>query len=81
MPFAELFFGFLIALSVCYFCMKRTLLRLITLPSCLCWIAYNVFVGNWEAMISDTLSLGSILIAIWKFDMTPAKNKSTEEIT
>ena len=33
MPFAELFFGFLICLSVCYFCRKRTLLRLITLLS------------------------------------------------
>lgn len=33
MPFAELFFGFLICLSVAYFCMKRTLLRFITLAS------------------------------------------------
>jgi len=33
MPFAELFFGFLICLSVAYFCMKRTLLRFITLVS------------------------------------------------
>ncbi len=33
MPFAELFFVFLISLSVAYFCMKRTLLRLITMLS------------------------------------------------
>ena len=33
MPFEELFFGFLICLSVCYFCMKRTLLRFITLAA------------------------------------------------
>ena len=55
--------------TVSYGMKNERLLRIITLPSCLFWIVYNVLVGGWEAMITDLLSLGSILIAIWKFDL------------
>lgn len=55
--------------TVSYGMKNERLLRVITLPSCLFWIAYNILVGGWEAMITDLLSLGSILIAIWKFDL------------
>ena len=48
---------------------NEKLLRFITLPSCVLCIIYNITVGGWEAMVSDTLSLISILIAIWKFDI------------
>ena len=44
-------------------------LRLITFPSCFLWITYNIIVGSWEAMIGDSLSAISILIAIYKFDI------------
>lgn len=67
--------------TVSYGMKNEKLLRCITLPSCLCWIAYNIFVGGWEAMVSDILSLISILIAIYKFDLSHGKNKTTEEAT
>ena len=57
--------------TVSYGMRNEKLLRFITLPSCILWIIYNITVGGWEAMVSDTLSLISILIAIWKFDIRP----------
>ena len=55
--------------TVSYGMKNERLLRFITLPSCILWIIFNITVGGWEAMISDALSLISILIAIWKFDI------------
>ncbi len=59
--------------TVSYGMKNEKYLRLITLPSCVFWILYNCFVGGWEGMISDSLSLLSILIAIYKFDIKPAR--------
>lgn len=67
--------------TVSYGMKNERLLRFITLPSCFCWIAYNAVVGNWEAMLSDGLSLISILIAVYKFDILTVKNKHMEETT
>ena len=66
--------------TVSYGMKNERLPRCITLPSCLCWITYNIFVGGWEAMISVILSLISIMIAIYKFDISANKN-TTEETT
>ena len=59
--------------TVSYGMKNERLLRLITLPSCLCWIAYNAVIGTWDAMFTDLLSLGSILIALCKFDLKKAE--------
>ncbi len=55
--------------TVSYGMKSEKLLRYITLPSCICWIAYNVVIGAWEGMIADSLAFISILIAIYKFDI------------
>ncbi len=65
--------------TVSYGMKNERLLRFITLPSCFCWIAYNAVVGNWEGIISDSLSLVSILIAVYKFDILAAKKDVAEE--
>ena len=44
-------------------------LRLITMPSCLFWVAYNCIVGNYEAAISDFLTFVSIVVAIYRHDI------------
>lgn len=51
-------------------------LRIITLPTCFMWVTYNLFVGSWEAMIGDSLSAISIMIAIYKFDIRKQKQES-----
>ncbi len=63
--------------TVAYGMKNERILRYITMPSCVLWITYNILVGGWEAMIADALSLISILIAIYKFDI---KAKKAEEI-
>ncbi len=55
--------------TVSYGMKNERLLRFITLPSCLFWIAYNIIIGTWEAAVADGLALASILIAIFKFDV------------
>ena len=62
MPYTELFLGFLIALSVCWFCMKRTLLCFITcvatITACAMemyggypvWVCLLIFAGVWLAL-------------------------------
>lgn len=61
MPFAELFFGFLICLSVCCFCMKRTLLRFITVLSAIAafTLALTTALPGWGCLL---LGAGSWLV-------------------
>lgn len=55
--------------TVSYGMKRERLLRFIAIPSCIMWVIYNAFVGSWEAVISDSLTFFSILIAIYKFDI------------
>ena len=59
--------------TVSYGLKKEKWLRLITLPSCILWIIYNLFVGSWAAALTDAITLISILIAIFKFDCKGAQ--------
>ena len=56
--------------TVSYGIKNERMLRYITLPSCILWIAYNVTLTAWEGVIADSLAFLSILIAIYKFDIT-----------
>lgn len=55
--------------TVSYGMKNERLLRLITLPSCIMWAIYNLAVGSVAGAIADSLTLGSLLIAIYKFDI------------
>ena len=44
-------------------------LRIITLPSCIMWIIYNVTVGSVAGVLTDAMTLVSLLIAMYKFDI------------
>ena len=55
--------------TVSYGMKKEKWLRLITLPSCVLWIIYNLFVGSYAGALTDGITLASILIAIYKFDI------------
>ncbi|MBE7035883.1 MAG: YgjV family protein [Ruminococcaceae bacterium] len=65
--------------TVSYGMKNERLLRLITLPSCILWVAYNCYIGTWEAAIADCLALISILIAMYKFDYKKKAPSETEE--
>ena len=59
--------------TVSYGMKKERLLRLITLPSCILWVIYNIIVGGYEAALGDLLNFASILIGIYKFDIRKPK--------
>ena len=61
--------GSKILTTVSYGMKNEKWLRLITLPSCILWIIYNLFVGSWAAALTDAITLVSILTAIYKFDI------------
>ncbi len=66
--------------SVSYGMRNEKLLRLITLPSCIFWIAYNCIVGGYEAAFSDLLSFVSILVAIYRYDILPKRQQDIEMV-
>ncbi len=55
--------------TVSYGMKNEKLLRIITLPSCVFWIIYNVTVGSIAGVLTDSLALVSLLIAMYKFDI------------
>jgi len=55
--------------TISYGMKKERLLRLITLPSCIFWIIYNVYVGSAAGALADSMTLISLLIAMYKFDI------------
>ena len=66
--------------TVSYGMKNERLLRLITLPSCGFWIGYNCIVGNYEAAIGDFLTLSSIAIAIYRYDIKKVSQKRIENL-
>ena len=59
--------------TVSYGMKNERLLRFITLPSCIMWSVYNLYVGSWGGAIGDTLTLISLLVAVYKFDIQKEK--------
>lgn len=60
--------------TVSYGMKNEKWLRLITLPSCIMWVIYNIYVGSIAGILTDTMSLASILIAMYKFDIKGQKS-------
>lgn len=55
--------------TVSYGMKNEKWLRIITLPSCILWIIYNLYVGSAAGALTDLLALGSLLLAMYKFDI------------
>ena len=59
--------------TISYGMKNEKLLRFITLPSCIMWSIYNLQVGSLGGALGDTLTLISLLISIYKFDIKQEK--------
>lgn len=59
--------------TISYGMKNEKLLRFITLPSCIMWSIYNLQVGSFGGALGDTLTLVSLLIGIYKFDIKKEK--------
>ena len=55
--------------TISYGMKNEKLLRFITLPSCIMWSIYNLQVGSLGGALGDMLTLISLLIGIYKFDI------------
>ena len=55
--------------TVAYGMKNPALLRLIALPTCVCWVAYNVYAGSAGGAIGDALHAVSIIVAMIRFDL------------
>lgn len=59
--------------TISYGMKNERLLRFITLPSCIMWSIYNLYVGSLGGALGDILALISLLIGIYKFDIRKEK--------
>lgn len=64
--------------TVSYGMKNERLLRFITLPSCIMWSIYNLFVGSLGGALGDTITLVSLLIAVYKFDIRPKNQHAVQ---
>ena len=55
--------------TISYGMKNERLLRFITLPSCVFWCVYNLYVGSLGGAIGDIITLISLLVAVCKFDL------------
>lgn len=54
--------------TVSYGMKNEKWLRIITLPSCIMWIIYNLSFGSYAGALADAMTLASLVIAMYKFD-------------
>lgn len=55
--------------TVSYGLKNEKWLRIITLPSCILWIIYNIFVGSIAGVVADSMTLVSLLISMYQYDL------------
>lgn len=53
-------------------------LRFISLPTCFMWAVYNSSYGAWESMTGDILSICSLCIAIFRYDIMKQEEPQTK---
>jgi len=63
--------------TISYGMKNERLLRIITLPSCIMWSIYNLYVGSLGGALGDALTLISLLIAMYKFDFRKQETATT----
>ncbi|MBQ8209540.1 MAG: YgjV family protein [Clostridia bacterium] len=54
-------------------------IRIINIPTLIMWVVYNIACGAWEALLTDSISLISVLIAMGRFDIVPYFKKKTKQ--
>ena len=65
--------------TVSYGMKNEKLLRIITVPSCLFWAFYNYQVGSYGGAIADLITLVSLLIAMYKYDIKKQPKENTHD--
>lgn len=61
--------------TISYGMKNERLLRCITLPSCILWCIYNLYIGSLGGAIGDCLTLISLVTAMCKFDLPRLKRR------
>ena len=55
-------------------------IRFLNVPTAIMWVVYNVTFHMWEALFADSMSLVSVAIAIYRFDIKPCLAKKKETV-
>lgn len=50
-------------------------IRILNLISNPCWLVYNIYMGSYAGMLTDSLVIASVLIAVIRLDLFPKKEK------
>lgn len=54
-------------------------IRLLNVPTVIMWVVYNITFHTWEALFADSMSLVSVAVAIYRFDIKPYLAKKREK--
>ncbi len=57
--------------TVAYGFKNTTLIRLLTIPTCTCWLIYNAYSGSAAGVMCEIFSLCSIVTALIRVDLIP----------
>ena len=55
--------------SIAFFMREERLIRYLSVLVILPWVVYSIYAGNIASIISDSMNLLSVLIAIIRFDI------------
>ena len=55
-------------------------LRMLTVPVCVCWLVYNVFLHSIAGACNETFTLISIAVAFFRYDRKKGKGSSGEAV-
>jgi len=64
--------------TVAFWVINPTLVRLLSLPSSVCWFIYNLISNSYAGMTTEVFIFSSILIAIYIYDIKAFKKRELE---
>ena len=56
------------------------ILRIMTIPVCLCWVTFNLINRSWAGMTNDSLSLISLIVALTRYKAAQKKKLKDTDV-
>ncbi len=63
--------------TIAYGIKNTTIIRLLTLPTSFCWLFYNISCNSSAGIICESLTIISIIAAIWRLDLPKLRKKKS----
>ncbi len=61
--------------TIAYGIKNTTIIRLLTLPTSMCWLVYNIAANSTAGILCESLTIVSIIIGIFRIDIPEARER------